>query len=64
MNFYAFNANGNRGVAAGLGNVQLIKNGERLAGKASAASDFDEMTDDEELDEIFGNGDLPDYLKD
>ena len=23
-----------------------------------------EMTDDEELDEIFGNGDLPDYLKD
>ena len=64
VNFYAFNANGNRGVAAGLGNVQLIKNGERLAGKASAASDFDEMTDDEELDEIFGNGDLPDYLKD
>lgn len=64
VNFYAFNANGNRGVAAGLGNVQLIKNGERLAGKASAASDFDEMTEDEELDEIFGNGDLPDYLKD
>ena len=64
INFYAFNANGHRGVAAGLGNVQLIKNGERLAGKASAASDFDEMTDDEELDEIFGNGDLPDYLKD
>ena len=64
VNFYAFNANGNRGGAAGLGNVQLIKNGERLAGKASAASDFDEMTDDEELDEIFGNGDLPDYLKD
>jgi hypothetical protein len=64
VNFYAFNANGNRGVAAGLGNVQLVKNGERLAGKASAASDFDEMADDEEPDEIFGNSDLPDYLKD
>ena len=64
VNFYAFNANGNRGVAAGLGNVQLVKSGERLAGKASAASDFAEMEDDEELDEIFGNGDLPDYLKD
>ena len=64
VNFYAFNANGNRGVAAGLGNVQLVKSGERLAGKASAASDFAEMADDEELDEIFGNGDLPDYLKD
>ena len=64
VNFYAFNANGNRGVAAGLGNVQLVRNGERLAGRASAASDFDEMADDEELDGIFGNGDLPDYLKD
>ena len=64
VNFYAFNANGNRGVAAGLGNVQLVKNGERLAGKATAASDFDEMADDEEPEGIFGNGDLPDYLKD
>ena len=64
VNFYAFNANGNRGVAAGLGNVQLVRNGERLAGKASAASDFAEMADDEDLDEIFGSGDLPDYLKD
>ena len=64
VNFYAFNANGNRGVAAGLGNVQLVKNGERLAGKASAASDFDEMADDEEPEGIFVNGDLPDYLKD
>ena len=64
VNFYAFNANGNRGVAAGLGNVQLVKSGERLAGKASASADFTEMEDDGELDEIFGNGDLPDYLKD
>ena len=64
VNFYAFNANGNRGVAAGLGNVQLVKNGERLAGKAAASSEFTEMADDEELEGIFGNGDLPDYLKD
>ena len=64
VNFYAFNANGNRGVAAGLGNVQLIKNGERLAGKSSAASDFTTVEDDGELDDLFeDNGDLPDYLK-
>ena len=25
VNFYAFNANGNRGVAAGLGNIQFVK---------------------------------------
>ena len=39
--FLRFNANGNRGVAAGLGNIQKVKDGERLAGKATAASDFD-----------------------
>ncbi len=61
VNFYAFNANGNRGVAAGLGNIQLIKHGERLAGKASAASDFTEVEDADD-EEAFGD-DLPDYLK-
>ena len=65
VNFYGFNANGNRGVAAGLGNIQLIKHGERLAGKASASSDFEEIEGDEEdLAGAFGTDeDLPDYLK-
>ena len=58
VNFYAFNANGNRGIAAGLGNIQFIQDGERLSGKASADADFDEL--DEE--EVLGD-DLPDYLK-
>ena len=58
VNFYAFNANGNRGVAAGLGNIQFVKDGERLSGKASADSDFDELDDDEG---VLG-GELPDYL--
>jgi len=55
INFYPFNANGNRGVAAGLGNIQKVADGERLAGKATASSDFDAI-DDEEDD------DMPDYL--
>ena len=64
VNFYAFNVNGNRGVAAGLGNIQLIKHGERLAGKASAASDFEEIEGEEETEGAFGSeDDLPDYLK-
>lgn len=64
VNFYAFNANGNRGVAAGLGNIQLIKHGERLAGKASASTDFTEVEDDADIEGIFGGeDDLPDYLK-
>ena len=64
VNFYGFNANGNRGVAAGLGNIQLIRHGERLAGKASASSDFTEVEGDEDIEGIFGGeDDLPDYLK-
>ena len=63
MNFYAFNANGNRGVAAGLGNIQLIKHGERLAGKASAASDFEEIEGEEDTEGALTGEDLPDYLK-
>ena len=66
VNFYAYNAGNNtsRGVAAGLGNIQLIKHGERLAGKASASSDFTEVEDDADIEGIFGGeDDLPDYLK-
>jgi hypothetical protein len=61
VNFYGFNTNGNRGVAAGLQNIQLVKHGERLAGKASASSDFEEIEGEDES-EVFGD-DLPDYLK-
>lgn len=59
VNFYAFNANGNRGVAAGLGNIQFVKDGERLSGKASADADFDALEEDGE--DVLGT-DMPDYL--
>ena len=62
VNFYAYNANGNRGVAAGLGNIQKIKDGERLAGKSSAAADFTEVECDDDGESIFSDDDLPDYL--
>jgi hypothetical protein len=44
INFYAFNSNGNRGIACGLNNLQKFRDGEPLGSKASASSDFD--TDD------------------
>ena len=59
VNFYAFNANGNRGVAAGLGNIQFVRDGERLSGKASADADFDALEDDDEG--VLGEY-MPDYL--
>ncbi|MBQ6646962.1 MAG: DUF2815 family protein [Clostridia bacterium] len=48
INFYAFNSNGNKGVACGLGNIQKVHDGEPLGSKTSAADDF--TTD---LDEDF-----------
>ena len=46
ISFYAFNSNGNKGIACGLNNLQLIRPGEPLGGKASAEADF--ATDDDE----------------
>lgn len=41
LSFYAFNTNGNRGIACGLGNVQKLRDGEPLGGgRMSAADDF------------------------
>ena len=52
VNFYGFAASGNKGIAAGLQNIQLVRHGERLAGKPSAASDFESIDgEDEELGE-------------
>ena len=49
INFYAFNSNGNRGIACGLGNIQKVRDGEPLGGKSSAADDFATVTDDDFL---------------
>ena len=47
LSFYAFNTNGNKGVACGLGNIQKIRDGEPLgAGRVSAESDFGAPADD------------------
>ena len=40
INFYAFNANGNKGIAAGLQNLQKLEDGEMLAGGSTANEDF------------------------
>ena len=40
ISFYAFNANGNKGIACALNNLQKVKDGEPLGGHGSAATDF------------------------
>lgn len=49
INFYAFNSNGNKGIACGLNNLQKIKDGESLGGKSRAEDDFDTEEDDDFL---------------
>lgn len=46
VNFYAFNSNGNKGIACGLNNLQKIKDGEPLGGKSRAEDDFSDEDDD------------------
>jgi len=49
ISFYAFNSNGNKGIACGLNNLQKLRDGEPLGGKVSAESDFSTDEDDEFL---------------
>lgn len=45
VNFFAFNSNGNKGIACSLNNLQKIADGEPLGGHTRAEDDF---ADDEE----------------
>lgn len=40
INLYAFNSNGNKGIACGLNNLQKLRDGEPLGGKPRAEDDF------------------------
>lgn len=54
INFYPFAVSGNKGVAAGLGNVQKWEDGERLGGGRKNAEnefDFDDM-EETDLDDL------------
>lgn len=49
INFYAFNSNGNKGIACGLNNLQKLRDGEPLGGKSRAEDDFATEDDDDFL---------------
>jgi hypothetical protein len=49
ITFYAFNQNGNKGVACGLGNLQKIADGEPLSGRSRAEDDFSSADDEDFL---------------
>ena len=49
ISFYAFNSNGNKGIACGLNNIQKIRDGEPLGGRTNAADDFTTVEDEDFL---------------
>ena len=51
VTFYAFNSNGNKGIACGLNNIMKTRDGEPLGGRSRAVDDF---ANDIEEDDIFG----------
>ncbi len=55
--YYAFNTNGNKGVACGLNHVQKVEDGEPLGGARSKAEE--DFADSSDLDLPFGDEDVP-----
>jgi len=48
INFYAFNSNGNKGIAAGLNNIQKLADGTPLGGHSRAEDDFADEDDEDD----------------
>lgn len=49
ITFYAFNQNGNKGIACGLQNLQKLADGEPLSGRSRAEDDFTTVDEDDFL---------------
>lgn len=58
INFYPYDAKGNRGVAAGLNNIVKVQDGEFLGGRASVEDDFA----NEEFDDVVDISDDEDFM--
>ena len=50
ITFYAFNSNGNKGIACGLNNLQKIADGEPLGSRKRAEDDFADLEDEDDDD--------------
>lgn len=49
INFYAFNTNGNKGIACGLNHLMKTKDGEPLGGRSKVEDDFAGLIDEEDF---------------
>ena len=62
VTFYPYRYNDTYGVAAALGNIQKTRDGDRLAGRTSAASEFSVIEDTDDNEGVLTDDDLPDYF--
>ena len=62
LNCRGYNFNGTKGVTFYLGNIQLVKDGDQLAGRTSAASDFDEVKDEGDVFDELPEGEKPAWM--
>lgn len=49
INFYAYNRNGNKGIACGLLNLQKLSDGEPLGSHSRAEDDFADLDDEDDF---------------
>ena len=49
VDFYAFAANGNRGISCGLNNLQKMRDGEPLGGRTRPEDDFTGLDDEDDF---------------
>ena len=54
LSFYAFNSNGNKGIACGLQNIQKVRDGESLGGRTKAEDDFNDGYQSDADDDFLG----------
>lgn len=52
INFYPFNTNGSKGIAAGLNNIMFVKDGDALSGRDNAETDFAEVLGEDANDDF------------
>lgn len=50
VTFYAFNSNGNKGIACGLNNLMKTEDGEPLGGRSRAEDDFADLIEEDDDD--------------
>jgi hypothetical protein len=48
INLYPFNTSGNKGVGAGLNNIQKLADGEALGGRSRAEDDFEAVSEEDD----------------